>query len=107
MTTITFRFPDGGAKTVNASLGDSAMDVARANNIDDIAAECGGEMMCATCHAYVDQAWAEKVGPASDDELEMLDFASCEVKPSSRLTCQIHMTAELDGLVLHLPESQV
>jgi len=107
MTSITFRFPDGSERTVKASTGESVMEIARANDIDEIAAECGGEMMCATCHSYVDEAWAERVGTASDDEREMLDFASCEVKPTSRLSCQIHMTTELDGLVLHLPESQV
>jgi len=72
------------------------MDIARANDIDAIAAECGGEMMCATCHAYVDDAWADKVGPAPEDEREMLDFASCEVKSTSRLSCQIKIT-KYDG----------
>ncbi len=107
MVTLTFKLADGGERTVDAAVGDSVMEIARANGIDEIAAECGGEMMCATCHAYVDDAWAGTVGAASEDEQDMLDFASSEVRPTSRLSCQIRMTAELDGLVLHLPESQV
>ncbi len=107
MTKVIFKFADGGEVTVDANDGDSVMEIARANDIDQIAAECGGEMMCATCHAYVDDAWADVVGAASEGEQEMLEFASCEVKATSRLSCQVRINAQMDGLILHLPESQV
>ena len=70
-----------------------------------IKAECGGACACATCHVYVDDAWRERTGKASAMEESMLDFAD-EVEPNSRLSCQIRVTAELDGLVVRLPERQ-
>jgi 2Fe-2S ferredoxin len=77
------------------------------NGVDGIVGECGGALSCATCHCYVDEAWTEKVGgPVNETEEELLEQASAEVKPNSRLSCQIDMTDALDGLVVHLPESQ-
>lgn len=64
-------------------------------------------MACATCHAYVAEDWTDKVGPAGEIEADMLEFAACEVTPASRLSCQIKITEELDGLVLRLPDSQI
>jgi len=107
MPKITFVSADGDEITVDAEGGDSVMQAALAGNVDGIVAECGGSMMCATCHVYVADDWSEKVGPASDDERGMLDFAASEVKPSSRLSCQIAVTSDLDGLTVHLPENQV
>lgn len=107
MTKVTFVSPEGAETTVTGSEGYTVMELARANNIDGISAECGGEMMCATCHVYVGEAWLDKVGTASEDEREMLEFASCEVLSSSRLSCQIKCGPELDELVVHLPESQI
>ncbi len=107
MTKVTFKLADGGEAIVDATDNDSVMDVARTNGIDAIAAECGGEMMCATCHVYVDQAWVEAVGGASEDELEMLEFAASEVNATSRLSCQIKINDQMDGLILHLPETQI
>ena len=107
MTKITFIDANGTTSTVKAVDGDSVMQTARLNNISGIVAECGGAMACATCHAYVDDAWADRVGPVGEDESEMLDFASCEVKETSRLTCQIKIEPKLDGLVIRLPEEQL
>ena len=102
MTKITFVQPDGSQTTVEAQVGNSVMKTALDNGIDGILAECGGAMMCATCHCYVEDA---RTGQASQGEKDMLDCADAEVRPSSRLTCQIKVTENLDGLVLHLPEA--
>jgi len=107
MPRITFISADGTAQTVEAKIGDSVMQTAMAHGIDAITAECGGAMACATCHAYVADDWADRVGPAGETEADMLEFAACEVKPTSRLSCQITVSESLDGLVLHLPEAQV
>lgn len=107
MPKITFVSPDGGRATVEAGDGDSVMQVALASGIEGIVAECGGSMMCATCHVYVDEDWKLAVGDASDDERAMLDFAASEVRPVSRLSCQIAVTDDLDGLVVHLPDAQI
>lgn len=107
MTKITFISASGIETEVEAADGDSLMETARANDIDGISAECGGEMMCATCHVYVDDGWMDRVGSASDDEREMLDFASCEVTGASRLCCQVKIASTLDGLIVRLPESQI
>lgn len=107
MTNITFISADGNEQTVQARVGDSVMQTALAHGIDGITAECGGAMACATCHAYVADEWAGKVGPAGEIEADMLDFAASEVTPASRLSCQIIITEELDGLVLRLPATQI
>lgn len=107
MTRLIFVSPDGNETTVEASAGDSVMQAALSGTVEGIVAECGGAMMCATCHVYVADDWSPKVGMASDDERAMLDFAASEVKPTSRLSCQITITDELDGLTLHLPDAQI
>lgn len=107
MPKITFISADGGQTTVEAGDGDSVMQAALASGIEGIVAECGGSMMCATCHVYVDEDWKLAVGDASDDERAMLDFAASEVRPVSRLSCQIAVTDDLDGLVVHLPDAQI
>jgi 2Fe-2S ferredoxin len=101
MTSITFVQPDGSSKTVNAADGDNIMQTAVANNIAGILGECGGAMMCATCHCYIEDA---RTGSASDGEEVMLECAEDEIRPTSRLSCQIKVTSELDGLVVHLPQ---
>ncbi|NVO24948.1 2Fe-2S iron-sulfur cluster binding domain-containing protein [Donghicola sp. C2-DW-16] len=105
MVAITFIQPDGASQTVTATVGDSVMQTALNNNIDGIFAECGGAMMCATCHCYVDDAWTDATGERVDGEEDMLDCAEAEMRPTSRLTCQIKVTDALDGLVVHLPEA--
>jgi len=76
------------------------------HNLRGIDAECGGCLSCATCHVYVDEHFFPLLAPASDDELEMLTGVAAERRPQSRLSCQIPMTAALDGLVVHMPERQ-
>lgn len=107
MIKITYVERDGTKTVVEAQDGESVMSVAVANGIDGIVAECGGSMMCATCHCYVDEAWTGKTGARNDGEDDMLDCAASEVRETSRLSCQIKITSELDGLVVHLPEDQV
>ncbi|TYC54118.1 2Fe-2S iron-sulfur cluster binding domain-containing protein [Rhodobacterales bacterium] len=106
MVQITFVQPDGSRTTVDASEGASVMETAISQGIAGIFAECGGAMMCATCHCYVDDAWADKTGERENGEEDMLECAAAELKPTSRLSCQIRVTGALDGLVVHLPEEQ-
>ena len=75
------------------------------NMIDGILAECGGCCSCATCHCYIEESWQDKVDPASDMETDLLDCVT-DPKDTSRLSCQIKVTDALDGLIVHLPESQ-
>ncbi len=105
MAKITFIQPDGTRQVVDADPGMTVMETAKKNLIEGIEAECGGACACATCHVYVDEAWREKVGPPTDMEEDMLDFAF-DVRPSSRLSCQIKVTDALDGLVVSVPEKQ-
>jgi 2Fe-2S ferredoxin len=106
MPTIHFIHPDNRIENVEADIGSSAMRAALAHGLDGIVAECGGSAVCATCHVYVDEAWLAKLKPVSADENELLDGTASERLPNSRLSCQIEMTAELDGLVLRLPQRQ-
>ena len=105
MPKITFIEHDGAVHTVDAELDHSVMETALRNGISSIVAECGGGCTCATCHVYVDEAWLDKVGPPNASEEEELD-AAFEVKPNSRLSCQIKVTAELDGLIVRTPSYQ-
>jgi 2Fe-2S ferredoxin len=105
MVKITFIDVDGTARTVEGEVGATVMETAIRNSISGIEAECGGACACSTCHVYVDEAWREKVGEPSPMEEDMLDFAY-EVKPNSRLSCQIKVREELDGLVVTTPERQ-
>ena len=105
MAEITFIDFQGTKRTVDATNGDSVMEAATTNDIPGIDADCGGACACATCHVYVDQAWLDIVGKPEDLESEMLDVAE-EVKDNSRLSCQIKVSDEMDGLVIVTPESQ-
>ena len=105
MPKITFIDPHNTARTVNAEVGSTVMENAIKNGIPGIEAECGGACACATCHVYVDEAWFEKTGGPSPMEEDMLDFGF-DVRPNSRLSCQIKVTEELDGLVVRVPERQ-
>ncbi|MCG8441353.1 MAG: 2Fe-2S iron-sulfur cluster-binding protein [Caulobacterales bacterium] len=105
MPKVTYIAYDGAETTIDGEASLSVMENALKNNIAGIDADCGGACACATCHVYVDPAWREKVGGPSDMESDMLDFAS-ERRENSRLSCQIELTDELDGLVVRLPESQ-
>jgi 2Fe-2S ferredoxin len=102
---ITYIEFDETTHTVEVRNGLSVMEGAVKNNVPGIDADCGGACACATCHVYVDEAWQGATGEASAMEESMLDFAD-EVKPNSRLSCQIRVTDALDGLVVRLPEAQ-
>ena len=104
MPTITFITPDGIRHETEVENGYSVMEAAINNNIDGIVAECGGACACATCHSYIDKAWLDKIPPMDDMEDSMLD-AAFERKDNSRLTCQIEVSDELDGLVVHVAEN--
>lgn len=105
MPKITYIEKNGKEHVVDAALGLSVMEAAVRNMIPGIDADCGGACACATCHVYVDPAWADKVGKPESMEESMLDFAY-EPKENSRLSCQIKITADLDGLIVRLPEFQ-
>ncbi|MDP2122226.1 MAG: 2Fe-2S iron-sulfur cluster-binding protein [Hoeflea sp.] len=105
MTKITLVAFDGTRFDVDAENGSTVMENAIRNSVPGIEAECGGACACATCHVYVDDAWTDKVGTPEPMEEDMLDFAY-DVRPTSRLSCQIKVRSELDGLVVHVPERQ-
>ncbi len=92
-------------KEVEVDTGYTVMEAAVNNGVNSILAECGGACACATCHAYIDAAWVNKLPPMDDMEDSMLD-AAYERKESSRLTCQIEVTDELDGLVVHVADNE-
>jgi ferredoxin, 2Fe-2S len=105
MLKVTFIQPDGSEQGVDTDSGLTLMEAAKMNDVPGIEAECGGACACATCHVYVDDAWREKTGKPSQMEEDMLDFAF-DVRESSRLSCQIKLTPELDGLVVRVPAKQ-
>ena len=95
--------PDGSRITANVETGQSLMEAAVAANVAGVVGECGGTLSCATCHVVVDAAWQTAVGAPSDFEDAMLDATEADRAPASRLSCQIEMSAALDGIVLHVP----
>jgi ferredoxin, 2Fe-2S len=105
MTKITFIDSGGTARTVEGENGSTVMETAIKNGVPGIEAECGGACACSTCHVYIDEAWQEKVGEPSPMEEDMLDFAY-DVKPNSRLSCQMKVSDDLNGLVVRTPERQ-
>ena len=105
MAKITYIEHDGTEHVVDVKNGLSVMEGAVKNNIPGIDADCGGACACATCHVYVDEAWRSKTGEKSAMEESMLDFAE-NVEENSRLSCQIKVSDELDGLTVRMPESQ-
>ena len=105
MAKINFVDHSGETRSIDAEIGSTVMEAAIRNAIPGIEAECGGACACATCHVYVDEAWTEIVGAPSPMEEDMLDFGF-DVKPNSRLSCQLKVTDQLDGLVVRTPERQ-
>ena len=105
MAKVTFIDSAGASRTVDAQVGSTVMETAIRNSIPGIDAECGGACACATCHVYVAPEWTEIVGKPSQMEEDMLDFAA-EVRPTSRLSCQIKVTSQIDGLVVSTPAKQ-
>lgn len=105
MPLVKYIEADGREFEVDVAAGNTLMQGAMDNMIDGILAECGGAGACATCHCYVDEGWLEKTGEANDTEKELLE-AVMDQRETSRLSCQITVTEAMDGLVVHLPESQ-
>ena len=105
MAKITYKDFQGTSKTIDVENGLSVMEGAIQNEIQGIDADCGGAMACATCHVYVEEKWFNKIPKADDAEIDMIDMAF-EPKKNSRLSCQITVTDELDGLKVTTPEKQ-
>ena len=107
MPTITYIEYNGTRHPIEVAVGKSVMQGAVENNVPGIDADCGGECACATCHVYIDAVWLERIGrpPAGSQEASMLSFAAV-TQPDSRLSCQINVTAALDGLIVRMPEGQ-
>ncbi len=105
MPKITYKDNQGNSKTVNVNNGLSVMEGAIQNEIPGIDADCGGSMACATCHVYVKEEWLNKIPKAEDAEVDMIDMAF-EPKKNSRLSCQIIVSDEVDGLEVTTPEKQ-
>ena len=106
MPRITYFDADGGRRDLEIDIGSTVMEAAVDNNVPGIVAECGGACACATCHAYIDDAWLDRLPPMSEMEDAMLDSA-LERRPNSRLSCQLEITAELDGLIVHVANNEV
>jgi 2Fe-2S ferredoxin len=105
MVKITFIDVGGTARSVDGEVGSTVMETAIKNGVPGIEAECGGACACSTCHVYIEEEWRDRVGGPSPMEEDMLDFAF-EVQPNSRLSCQIKVAEELDGLTVRTPERQ-
>lgn len=105
MVKVKFITAEGVVLAVEAEAGSTLMEVAIRNMVPGIEAECGGACACATCHVYVDEAWLPAVGETGPMEEDMLDFAF-DVRPTSRLSCQIKISDKLDGLTAHIPARQ-
>jgi 2Fe-2S ferredoxin len=105
MPKIIFIEPGGARREIDAPAGTTVMEAAVQNQVHGILALCGGACACATCHVYVGAAWSAKVGPREEMEEGMLE-AAWQPRENSRLSCQIHVSAELDGLEVTVPEQQ-
>jgi len=106
MVNIVFVQANGNRRELMAETGDSVMTVALNNDVRQILADCGGAMSCATCHVHIAREWLDRVGAADADEQAMLEMA-IDPDETSRLSCQVVLTEELDGLVINLPASQI
>lgn len=104
--TINFIATGGASTSATGIIGKSLMQAAVSNDIEGIAADCGGLMTCSTCHVYVQEPYLSKLPEADDEERSMLAFTATAAQANSRLSCQIVLTAELDGLTVELPLSQ-
>ena len=105
MPKIVFIEPGGARREITAPVGITLMEAARQNGVRGIVAQCGGACACATCHVYIDPAWVTKLEPREDMEEGMLETA-WEPRENSRLSCQVHVTAELDGMQVSVPRQQ-
>ena len=105
MAKITYTDHQGNSKTIDVENGLSVMEGAIQNDVPGIDADCGGSMACATCHVYVEEKWLDKLSKAEDGEIDMIDMAF-EPQKNSRLSCQLIVTNELDGLKVTTPKKQ-
>ncbi|MFF7061379.1 2Fe-2S iron-sulfur cluster-binding protein [Pseudomonas sp. NPDC008258] len=105
MVKITFVQPDGSSVEVDAKVGGTVMEAAVNNMVKGIDADCGGACACATCHVYISDEWKEKLQAAEVMESDMLEYAY-EPDASSRLSCQLRITPEMEGLVIRVPSQQ-
>jgi len=105
MPRIVFTEPGGERREVDAPVGVTLMEAARQHGVQGVVAQCGGACACATCHVYIDAAWLTKLGPREEMEEGMLETA-WEPRDNSRLSCQVPITAELDGLPVIVPQRQ-
>lgn len=106
MTKIVYLPANHDPIEVDGVDGDSVMFTAAQHGVAGITGECGGVLSCATCHVYVDAGWLDQLPAPSEDELDMLDATAAERRPESRLSCQIELSPELDGLVVRIPDEQ-
>lgn len=106
MPKVIYVTHDGDRRSVEIPVGWSVMEGAVQNDVDGIVAECGGGCACATCHVYVDAEWYDKLGGPSDMERDMLECTAAESTQRSRLGCQIKVSEDCEGLVVHLPDRQ-
>lgn len=106
MPKLTFLSADGSTRTVDGAVGESVMIAAVQNGVPGIIAECGGNASCATCHVWVADEYIDAVGEPNDTEEDLLDLAVSERRAGSRLSCQIPVTDELDGLTVEIPPVQ-
>jgi ferredoxin, 2Fe-2S len=100
----TWKLPDGREITLDVAEGQTLMEAATTRGVPGIIGECGGSMSCATCHVVVDPAWADRAGDPGPFEEDMLDVTEAERQQTSRLSCQLKMSAALDGIVVGVPQ---
>ena len=106
MPKVVYVTSAGASREVDVPVGMTVMSAALKNGVDGIVAECGGVCMCSTCHVFIDQKFFILLPPAQDTEEAVLEIAAVERQPTSRLSCQIKVTPDLDGLIVRLPEKQ-
>lgn len=107
MPKAVFIQPDGAEVAVEVARGESVMRAAVRHNVDGILADCGGSLTCSTCHVYVEDDWLARIPAAEQHEQEMLDYTAAERLPNSRLSCQIRMRDDIDGIRLRVPDCQL
>jgi ferredoxin, 2Fe-2S len=105
MVAVTFMQPDGTPATVDIAIGRTLRDGAVTAMIEGVVGMCGGSMSCATCHCYINEEWLDKLAPMTPEERDVLELA-IDVRPNSRLTCQIEIDSALEGLLVTVPEEQ-
>lgn len=106
MSKVVFILPNGARREIMDLSAANVMEIARHNGVAEILGDCGGSLTCGTCHAFVDPDWVERVAPPSPEELELLEGVAGR-EPNSRLTCQLALSPELDGIIIRLPEQQL